>query len=184
MTTILVTGATGDTGRPTVKELLKKGLKVRALARREDARSQELASLGAEIVYGDITSLRDMRLAFDGVDRAYFCYPIADGLVEAAVIFAQVAREQGVEHIVNLSHKQSRPDARSKVTQNHWLSEQVFKWSGIPTTNLRITFFAEWLLYISTIIQRGRYGEDHRQHPGEAGRPRRPSLPAARPEGV
>ncbi|KSV78853.1 hypothetical protein N183_38775, partial [Sinorhizobium sp. Sb3] len=26
-----------------------------------------------------------------------------------------------------------------------------------PTTNLRITFFAEWLLYISTFIQRGRY---------------------------
>lgn len=157
MTTILATGATGDTGRPTVKELLKKGLKVRALARREDARSQELASLGAEIVYGDITSLRDMRWVMDGVDRAYFCYPIAEGLVEAAVIFAQVAREQGVEHIVNLSHKQSRPVARSKVTQNHWLSEQVFEWSGISTTNLRVTFFAEWLLYISAFIQRGRY---------------------------
>lgn len=52
MTTILVTSATGDTGRPTVRELLKKGLKVRALARQEDARSRDLASLGAEIVYG------------------------------------------------------------------------------------------------------------------------------------
>lgn len=157
MTTILVTGATGDTGRPTVQELLKKGLKVRALAHREDARSQQLAGLGAEIVHGNLMSLRDMRRAMEGVDRAYFCFPIADGLVEAAVIFAQVAREQGVEHIVNLSHKQSRPAARSKVTQNHWLSEQVFTWSGIPTTQLRITFFAEWLLYISPFIQRGRY---------------------------
>jgi uncharacterized protein YbjT (DUF2867 family) len=43
------------------------------------------------------------------------------------------------------------------VTQNHWLSEQVFAWSSIPATNLRITFFAEWLLYISPFIQRGRY---------------------------
>jgi uncharacterized protein YbjT (DUF2867 family) len=157
MTKILVTGATGDTGRPTVKELLKKGLKVRALAHREDARSRELASLGAQIVSGDLTSLRDMRLAFEGVDRAYFCFPIAEGLVEAAVIFALAAREQNVEHIVNMSHKQSGPHARSKVTQNHWLSEQVFEWSGIPTTNLRVTFFAEWLLYISSFIQRGRY---------------------------
>lgn len=157
VTTILVTGATGDTGRPTVKELLKLGLKVRALARRDDARSQELATLGAEIVYGDITSLKDMRRAFEGVDRAYFCFPIADGLVESAVIFAQAALEQNVEHIVNLSQKQSRPIAHSKVTQNHWLSEQVFAWSGIPTTNLRVTFFAEWLLYISPFIQHGRY---------------------------
>jgi uncharacterized protein YbjT (DUF2867 family) len=41
MTTILVTGATGDTGRPTVAELLKKkGLAVRALVHREDSRSK------------------------------------------------------------------------------------------------------------------------------------------------
>jgi NAD(P)H dehydrogenase (quinone) len=157
MTKILVTGATGDTGRPTVAELLKKGLTVRALAHREDARSKALAELGAEVVYGDITRLGDVRRAFKGVDRAYFCFPIAEGLVETAVIFAQAAKENGVHHIVNMSHKQSRPDARSKVTQNHWLSEQVFGWSGIPTTNLRVTFFAEWLLYISPLIQRGLY---------------------------
>jgi NAD(P)H dehydrogenase (quinone) len=157
MTTILVTGATGDTGRPTVQELVKKGFKVRALARREDSRSKTLADLGAEVVYGDITSLRDVRRAFESVNRAYFCFPIAEGLVEAAVIFAQAAREQSVEHIVNMSHKQSRPYARSKVTQNHWLSEQVFDWLGIPTTHLRVTFFTEWLLYISPLIQRGLY---------------------------
>ncbi len=157
MTKILVTGATGDTGRSTVAELLKKGLTVRALAHREDARSKALAELCAEVVYGDITRLGDVRRAFEGIDGAYFCFPIAEGLVEAAVFFAQAARENGVQHIVNLSHKQSRPDARSKVTQNHWLSEQVFDWSGIPTTNLRITFFAEWLLYISPLIQRGLY---------------------------
>jgi uncharacterized protein YbjT (DUF2867 family) len=157
MTKILVTGATGDTGRPTVKELLKKGLKVRALARCEDARSKALADLGAEVVYGDITSLHDVRLALEGVQGAYFCFPIAEGLVEAAVIFAQAAKEHGVQHIVNMSHKQSGPHARSMVTQGHWLSEQVFDWSKIPTTHLRVTFFAEWLLYISPLIQRGRY---------------------------
>ncbi len=157
MTTVLVTGATGDTGAPTVKELLKKDLKVRALARREDGRSKALADLGAEVVYGDITSLRDVRLALQGVSRAYFCFPLAEGLVEAAVIFAQAAKERNVEHIVNMSHKQSGPNARSKITQNHWLSEQLFDWSGIPTTHLRVTFFAEWLLYISPLIQRGRY---------------------------
>ena len=157
MTTILVTAATGDTGRPTVAELVKKGLDVRALARQEDARSHALAKLGAEVVYGDITNLRDIRRVLEGVDRAYFCFPIAAGLVEAAVMFAQAAREQHVEHVVNMSHKQSGPRARSKVTQNHWLSEQVFEWSGIPTTNLRVTFFAEWLVYISPFIQRGRY---------------------------
>jgi NAD(P)H dehydrogenase (quinone) len=52
---------------------------------------------------------------------------------------------------------QSRPYARSKTTQNHWLSEQVLDWSGVPTTHLRVTFFMQWLLYISRLIRYGRY---------------------------
>jgi len=72
-------------------------------------------------------------------------------------MFAQAAREQDLELIVNMSHIQSRPDARSKATQNHWLAEQVFDWSSVPTTNLRITFFMQWLLYISGLIRYGRY---------------------------
>ena len=36
--TVLVTGATGDTGGATVEQLLARGRHVRALAHREDAR--------------------------------------------------------------------------------------------------------------------------------------------------
>jgi len=96
-------------------------------------------------------------LAMIGVQRAYFCFPLAEGLVEAGVIFAQAAKEANLELIVNMSHKQSRPAARSKATQNHWLSEQVFDWSGVPSVHLRVTFFAEWLLYIAPLIRYGRY---------------------------
>jgi uncharacterized protein YbjT (DUF2867 family) len=155
--TILVTGATGDTGRPTVKLLLEKGHRVRALARKEDERSKKLGDLGAEVVVGDLLKLSDMRAALEGISGAYFVYPLADGLVEATVLFAQAAKEQGLEHIVNMSHKQSRPDARSQATLNHWLSEQVFDWSGLAVTHLRVTFFAEWLLYIAPLIRQGRY---------------------------
>jgi uncharacterized protein YbjT (DUF2867 family) len=157
MTKVLVTGASGDTGRPTVERLLEKGFDVRALVRKNDTRAQRLRDVGAEVVLGDMLSLRDIRLAMSGIQRAYFCYPLAEGLVEAAVIFAQAAKEQNLELIVNLSQKQSRPAARSKATQNHWLSEQIFNWSGVPSVHLRITFFAEWLLYIAPLVRYGRY---------------------------
>ena len=42
MKTILVTAATGDTGRPTVERLLEKGFRVRALVRKDDERAQRL----------------------------------------------------------------------------------------------------------------------------------------------
>lgn len=157
MTTILVTTANGDTGRPMVDFLLEQGFQVRALVRKDDDRAQQLRDKGAEVVFGDLLSFRDVRAALTGVQRAYFNYPVGEGLVEAAVMFAQAAKEQNLELIVNMSHIQSRPHARSKATQNHWLSEQVFDWSGTPTTHLRVTFFMQWLLYVSHLVRYGRY---------------------------
>ena len=157
MTTILVTTANGDTGRPMVDLLLAEGFQVRAMVRKDDERAQQLRDKGVEVVLGDLLTFRDVRHALEGVQRAYFNYPVGEGLVEAAVMFAQAAKEQNLELIVNMSHIQSRPYARSKATQNHWLSEQVFDWSGVPTTHLRITFFMQWLLYVSELIRYGRY---------------------------
>lgn len=157
MPTILVTTATGDTGRPMVDHLLKEGFQVRAMVRKDDDRAQQLRDKGAEVVFGDLLGFRDVRAALNGVQRAYFNYPVGEGLVEAAVMFAQAAKERDLELIVNMSHIQSRPHARSKATQNHWLSEQVFNWSGVPTTHLRVTFFMQWLLYVSHLVRHGRY---------------------------
>ena len=157
MKTFLVTGSTGATGAPTVKFLLEQGHRVKAFVHREDARSQTLKDMGAQVCVGNLLDLKSLRPAMEGVEGAYFCYPLSDGLVEAAALFAQAAKEKGVTHIVNMSHKQSRPDARSQATLNHWMSEQVFTWSGVPTTHLRVTFFAQWMLYIAPLIREGRY---------------------------
>ena len=54
---ILVTGAAGRIGaiRRTVTDLLlAQGNRVRAMVRKEDARSQALRNMGAEIVIGDL----------------------------------------------------------------------------------------------------------------------------------
>ena len=94
--------------------------------------------------------------ALSGVQRAYFCYPISPGLVQATAQFAQAAREAGVEVIVNMSQISARGDAKSDAARQHWLSERVFDWSGAPTVHLRPTFFAEWLLYLAPMIRQGK----------------------------
>ena len=157
MKTFLVSAAAGDTGAPTVKYLLGQGHKVRALVRRDDERAEKLRAQGAEVVVADLLKLKQVRPALEGVSGAYLCYPLADGLVEASAIFAQGAREAKLELVVNMSQKQSRPDATSQQTLNHWMAEQVLNWSGVPVTHLRPTLFAEWLLYTSHLIRAGRY---------------------------
>jgi uncharacterized protein YbjT (DUF2867 family) len=56
---------------------------------------------------------------------------------------------------VNMSQISARPDSPSHAAQDHWLSEQVFDWSGVATAHIRPTFFAEWLLYIAPMIRAG-----------------------------
>lgn len=153
---ILITGATGSTGKPSVEILLQKGLDVRAFVHKEDERSAYLKALGAEIVVGDMQNLDDIRMAWQGAQRGYFCYPLRPDLLDATVIFAQAAKEAGAEFIVNMSQKQVTSTAKSPATIRHFLSEEVFKWTGIPTTHLRPTFFAEWFLYVSNQIKAGK----------------------------
>jgi NAD(P)H dehydrogenase (quinone) len=152
---VLVTGATGDTGRATVNELLARGHKVRALAHGQDDRSKKLQERGVEVVYGDLLDFGQVRAALSGVQRAYFVYPIRPGILQATAYFAQAAKEAGVDGIVNMSQKSAREDAKSHAATDHWLSERVFDWSGLTVAHIRPTYFAEWLLYIAPMIKAG-----------------------------
>src|SRR5258707_3938405 len=152
---VLATGATGDTGRATVHELLAGGHQVRALAHGQDDRSKWLQERGVEVVYGDLLDFGQVRAALAGVQRAYFVYPIRPGILQATAYFAQAAKEAGVDGIVNMSQKSAREDARSHAATDHWLSERVFDWSGLTVAHIRPTYFAEWLLYLAPMIKAG-----------------------------
>lgn len=151
----LIAGATGATGAAAVEQLLEKGYQVRALAHREDERSDRLKALGAEVIFGDLLDFEAMRVALTGTRRAYFVYPIRPGLVQATAQFAQAAKEAGVDAIVNMSQKSAREDAKSHSAQQHWLAERVFDWSSLNVTHIRPTYFAEWLLYLAPMIRQG-----------------------------
>jgi len=145
MTLFLVTGAAGKTGGATTELLLARGHRVRAMVRREDERSHALAAAGAEVVQADFLDLDGVTTALRGVSGAYFCYPIREGLLEATVNFAQAATENGVRSIVDMSQISARREARSNAARQHWLAERVLERTGLLTTHLRPTFFAEWL---------------------------------------
>ena len=61
---LFVSGATGrhgGTGHVIVRELLKKGARVRALARVDDERAASLRAAGADVVIGDLHDHRILR---------------------------------------------------------------------------------------------------------------------------
>jgi NAD(P)H dehydrogenase (quinone) len=157
-TKILITGATGYTGRYTAEVLLKEGFSVRAFVHRHDERSEKLRLAGAEIMVGDFLDLNRVREALEGVNTAYFVYPIDPGLIDATAYFAQAASETGAAAVVNMSQIAARGDSKSHAARDHWISERVFDWSGVPVIHLRPTFFAQWLIYPRTLATIADHG--------------------------
>ena len=142
-------GGVGSTGNHAARQLIAKGLHVRAFVHRDDERADELRELGAEIVVGDLGNFEVVRDALDGVQSAYLTYPIADGLLEATAIFAAAGREAGLKSMVNMSQITARPNHPSPAARQHWLAEQVLDWSGIDVTHLRPPFFLENLIFFA-----------------------------------
>ncbi len=145
--TFLVAGATGETGRETVRRLLEKGHTVRAMVHKEDARSAALGGAGAEIVVGDLLKHDDAIRATAGASAAYFCYPVRPGIIEATAYFVDAAKRAELKVVVNMSQISAREDSNSHAARDHWIAERIFDWSGVPTVHLRPTFFSQWLLY-------------------------------------
>ncbi len=155
---VLITGSTGDTGRAATKESIGRGLEVRAMVHRKDDRSTAIEKQGAEVVEGDLLNIDSIRQAMEGVDAAYLVYPVAPGLINASVNFAQAAKEAGVSAVINLSQRSADRHSRSDSCKDTFIAEQVLNWSGLAVTHLRPTYFLEWLLYpwqLPLFVERG-----------------------------
>src|SRR5215475_12425310 len=148
---ILVTGAAGQlgaVGRTVAALLLERGLAVRAMVRREDDRAAALRAAGAEVVLGDLLEPDDVYRVVSGCRRVYFGMSVSPGYLEASVTMAAVAREIGVDALVNMSQMtvsqmSLQHTTRSPQQRQHWLSEQAFAWSGLPVVTIRPTVFLE-----------------------------------------
>ncbi len=147
---ILTTGAAGgpqgSTGRLVANILLKQGISVRAFVHKLDARSDELRRQGAEVIEGDLLNPASVLAAMKEVKRAFFTYPVADGLLEAATIFAAAARDRGLELVVNNSQFQGTPEnptfrdlqhAPSFRNLQHRLADRIFDWAQVGAVHLQ-----------------------------------------------
>jgi NAD(P)H dehydrogenase (quinone) len=151
-TTILVTGAAGNVGsvgRSVVKLLRERDLPVRALVHRLDERSQSLSEMGAELVVADLTNGADVVKALRGSKRMYFGMSISSLYIQATAIAAAAAKViPDFEMLVNISQMTVSQMSLTEMTespqqQQHWLSEQVLNWSGVPVAHVRSTIFLE-----------------------------------------
>jgi uncharacterized protein YbjT (DUF2867 family) len=146
---ILVTGATGKIGGAVVRELLSRGLPVRAVVRVDDVRSQALERQGAETVVADLYDPNQMQRAMQGAVHAFYVPPFQPHMIHSAVAFADAAREARLEHVVQLSQWTSSPSHPAILTRQTWLVDRLFATlPGIAHTIVNPGMFADNFLRV------------------------------------
>jgi uncharacterized protein YbjT (DUF2867 family) len=138
---ILVTGGTGKVGGAVVRELLKRGAKVRVLARKPPQEGKLPA--GVEVAIGDLLDPGSVEQAMQGVDKLFLLNAVvADELTQALIAYG-IARRAGLKHVTYLSVfrvEQFRdvPHFASKMAVENALRE-----FGVPYTILRPGYYIQ-----------------------------------------
>ncbi|HZU19597.1 MAG TPA: complex I NDUFA9 subunit family protein [Gaiellaceae bacterium] len=164
---ILVTGATGFVGPRVVHALRAHGRDVRALVRRPE-RGAQLASLGAELVTGDVTDPVSLRAALDGCTHVVHLVAIIRGrpqdfdrvMTQGTRNLVAAAKETGIERFVLMSALGTTETTRTLVPYfaAKWAMEQEVVGSGLEYTIFRPSFvFGRNGGVLPTFVRQVRY---------------------------
>lgn len=149
---VLITGATGQQGGATARELLAAGWRVRAMTRKPDGeRARALAQLGAEIVAGDLDDAPSLARALAGAWGVYAVQNTWEAGVDReeqqGKRLAGLAREAGVQHYVYASVASAHRATGIPHFDNKWRVEETVRSLEFPThVIVRPVFFMENLV--------------------------------------
>ncbi|HVF43700.1 MAG TPA: SDR family oxidoreductase [Pyrinomonadaceae bacterium] len=143
---ILITGATGTTGREVVSELQRLGAaSVRALVR-DPARASFIREAGFETVGGDFDRPETLDAALEGVETALLLTPPSPLTYAYQRDFIESAKRAGLRRVVKVSAIGADADAPEGFGKWHGQAEEFLKASGLEWTILRPNFFMQNLL--------------------------------------
>jgi uncharacterized protein YbjT (DUF2867 family) len=139
MTTVLVTGATGNIGSALVPLMTARGAKVSALVR-DPSRAESILGDNVSFKVGDSADPASLRAAVEGVDSVFLaCGNVGDQVAYECAVIDEAARA-GVPQIVKLSARGAAPDAPVAYWRRHRQIERHLSTSGVPAVVLQPSF--------------------------------------------
>ncbi|NDW05101.1 SDR family oxidoreductase [Jiella pacifica] len=147
MTRILVTGASGNIGRMTLKHLSKRvpANDIVGLARDPD-KAADLAAGGIEIRKGDYLDREGLVRAFEGIDKVMLVstHAFTDRNTQHQNVI-EAAKQAGVRHVVYMPiiHNPESTIKLPHVTEEDIFAEEKLKASGLTYTLVRHPPFLE-----------------------------------------
>jgi NADH dehydrogenase len=163
---VLVTGGTGFIGPKVVHALRSRSHEVRALVRKP-ARAGHLASLGAELVRGDMTDAASLRSAVEGCTHVVHLVALIKGsrsdfervMTQGTRDLVAAAQAGGVERIVLMSALGTSEETKGSIPYfgAKWAMEQEVSRSGLGYTIFRPSFVFGKGGALPTFVKQVRY---------------------------
>lgn len=150
---IVITGATGNTGRVAAEALLAKGERVRVIGR-DEGRLQPFVKKGAEAFVGNVEDAAAMSKAFEGAEVAYLVFPQIHKVDDLRAYqdhisdsYAAAVAASRIPYVVTLSSIGAQnPSSTGPIVGLHVLEEKLNKIPGLNVLHLRPAQFMENLL--------------------------------------
>ena len=152
---IVVTGATGRTGRQVAELLLAKGEKVRAVGR-DATKLSPLVALGAEPFVGTVADLAFLIAAFAGAKGAYLVLPedlsqpdLRAHQEQVSDCYAAAIANAQVKFVVSLSSIGAQhAEGTGPIVGLHNQEQKLNRFAGLNVLHLRAAYFMENLFTI------------------------------------
>ena len=144
---ILITGATGRTGRRVVEHLLAAHQPIRVIVRDQE-KAQRLLPSGVEIFEGDLSDRDLVRSAVDGTRSVMLLSPVAPAQVELQGNVVQAALATTRPYVVKISGLGTAVDSYVDSGRWHAETERQIETSGLSYTFLRPLFFMQNLAFL------------------------------------
>ncbi|XVS66563.1 SDR family oxidoreductase [Actinosynnema sp. CA-299493] len=143
MSSIAVTGATGNLGGRVARRLADAGRSLSLLVR-DPARAPRLA--GATVVPAAYADHDAVRRALEGIPTVLMVSASeSTDRVDQHRAFVDAAASAGVAHLVYTSFVGAAPDATFTLARDHWATERHIEASGVGFTFLRDNLYADFL---------------------------------------
>jgi (4-alkanoyl-5-oxo-2,5-dihydrofuran-3-yl)methyl phosphate reductase len=153
MTTLLITGATGNVGGRVTEQLIAAGHRPRVLAR-DAAKARARFGDRVDVAGGDLADAASLHAALDGVERV-FSVNVGPEIAGRDLALATAARAAGVRHLVKLSSFGAQRD-QSGLGAWHAQGEASMRASGVAWTFVRPgAFMTNCLAWAPTIKAQG-----------------------------
>lgn len=157
---ILITGALGNLGSSVIAKLVKENAKSKFVvtsSHAEGVKKLEAQGLRARLAnFSDVESLNE---AFKGINKILLISTMDKNRFEQHKNVIDVAKAQGVEHIVytSLAIRDIHTSGVKDLMMSHFQTEDYLKTSGIAYTVLRNTMYADALTQIlgPNVIEQG-----------------------------